>query len=166
MKSVHIVAVILCLTLHCIAQENAPGIAEKSAEVKSPEGSGTNSGKSWVRFFGELGLLDVGAGARIYLSKSWKQYLQISLQYDSFANYSFIRLPLLGHWGGTHWHGIGGIAANIAASGGGTPQAIQIVGGLNYDINVHWGFNFEFLTPVFFPSNTPASLLLDAQYAF
>jgi hypothetical protein len=165
MKHVHIVAVILCLTLHCVAQENAPGSAKKSTEVKSPEGNATDPGKSRVRFFGELGLLDVGAGARIYLSESRKQYMQISLQYDSFGNYSFIRLPLLGHWGGTHWHGIGGIAANIAANGG-APQAIQIVGGLNYDINEHWGFNFEFLTPIFFPSNPPASALLDAQYAF
>jgi len=164
MKHVHIIAFILCLTTYNLAQENEPENAEESVAINSPEKSGATPRKSWVRFFTEFGLLEVGAGTRIYLSESWKQYLQISLQYDHFIGFSFIRLPLVGHWGGTHWHGIGGVATNIAAQGG-TPQSIQIVCGLNYDINTHWGFNFEFLTPVIFPSETPASFLLDAQFA-
>jgi hypothetical protein len=62
--------------------KHTSAIGEESAAPK--EESACVSGEkddrgSPVRFFGEIGLLDLGVGLRFYIGETWHQYMQVSL---------------------------------------------------------------------------------------
>ena len=138
--------------------KHTSAIGEESAAPK--EESACVSGEkddrgSPVRFFGEIGLLDLGVGLRFYIGETWHQYMQVSLQFD----WNIIRIPAVWHLGGENFHVILGYSANVAAAAY-SLFSTAFIFGLNYDINRHVGFNAEVLL------SAPTSILLDVQLAF
>lgn len=108
-----------------------------------------------VRFFGEIGFLDLGVGLRFYLGETWHHYMQVSLQYD----WVVIRIPTVWHLGGENFHVILGYSANVAAAGM-SLFSTALIFGLNYDFNRHVGINAEVLL------SAPSTALVDVQFAF
>ena len=108
-----------------------------------------------VRFFAEIGLLDLGFGLRFYVGETWHNYMQFSIQYD----WVVVRIPTVWHVGGEHFHFIVGVSANVAALNG-APFSTAFITVLNYDINRHVGFNLELLL------SAPTTIVFDAQFAF
>lgn len=114
-----------------------------------------------VRFYLEGGFIGLGLGARVHLGYTGRNYMQASLAYDM----GYIRVPVDFFVGGKNLHGIVGFAFNIVHSYG-DPQMVSWALGVNYDINEHIGFNVKLTSMFFWPSETPSTIVVNAQYAF
>ena len=155
-----------------IAEESSADVVENAAtetetvenQTQAPAPTEKTELGSRFRAFGELGAVIFGAGVRYYMNEPRTFYVQGSLQYDAFVA-SFIRIPVLFYLGGTHWHGIVGLAVNIADSYK-TGQLIHAAAGINYDINRHVGINIKVLSPLSWPSDVPVSPSIGVQLAY